>query len=93
MRTLSDRDIAFSILNSYKLQASALTTLIIESTNNALRKEALNVLSRVFDHQKQVFDFLSQKGWYTVDKATQDDISKAQRDVQTIYTNIQTVTM
>ncbi|MEZ0536290.1 spore coat protein [Caldicellulosiruptoraceae bacterium PP1] len=93
MKTLSDRDIAFTLLNSYKLQATALTTLVTESANNALRKEATSALTRVFDHQKQIFDFLSQKGWYPVDMAKQDDITKAQRDVQTIQSNIQMVSM
>lgn len=93
MKTLSDRDIAFSLLNSLKLQATALTNLVLESTNNALRREAMSVLNRIFDHQKQIFDFLSQKGWYPVEMAKQEDITKAQRDVQTIQNNIQMVSM
>lgn len=93
MRTLSDKDIAYSLLTSLKLQATALTTLVLESANNALRKEATSVLTRLFDHQKQIFDFLSQKGWYPVEMATQDTITKAQRDVQTIQNNIQMISM
>lgn len=93
MKTLSDRDIAFSLLNAMKLQAMALTNLILESSNNALRKETVSILNRIFEHQKQIFDFLYQKGWYPVEMAKQDDITKAQRDIQTIQNNVQMVSM
>jgi len=93
VRSLSDKDIAFSLLNASKLQATALTNLVLESANNALRKEATSILNRTLEHQKQIFDFLSQKGWYPVEMATHDDITKAQRDIQTIQNNIQMISM
>lgn len=81
MKNLGDKEITNVLLNEHKLAASSLTTLVLESTNQALRNDAAGILSKTFQHQKQIFDLMTQKGWYTVENASQQDITKAQQQM------------
>ncbi|HPP34986.1 MAG TPA: spore coat protein, partial [Clostridiales bacterium] len=74
MAQLSDKEIMYTLLNEHKLCASSLTNLILESSNQALRNDAAGILNRTFQHQKTIFDIMAQKGWYTVQQASQQDI-------------------
>ena len=85
---IADKEIANVVLDNHKLSASSLTNLILESTNNQLRNDCLNLLKRTLDHQKQVFDLMSQKGWYQVTTVSQQDLSKAQQQVTNITSSI-----
>lgn len=82
--SLSDKEITTVILDNHKLSATSLTNLILESTNNQLRSDCLNVLRKTLDHQKQIFDVMSQKGWYQVNTASQQDLSTAQQMINNI---------
>ncbi len=84
MAELTDKEIMASILNERKLAASSLTNLILESSNPTLRNDAKSILTRAFDEQKHVFDMMSQKGWYSVQNANQQEISQAQQKVKGI---------
>ena len=85
---IADKEIANVVLDNHKLSASSLTNLILESTNNQLRTDCMNLLQRTLDHQKQVFDLMSQKGWYQTTTVSQQDLSKAQQQVNTITSSI-----
>ena len=85
---IADKEITNVVLDNHKLSASSLTNLILESTNNQLRNDCLNVLKRTLDHQKQVFDLMSQKGWYQVTTVSPQDLSKAQQQVTNITSSI-----
>lgn len=85
---LSDKEIANAVLDNHKLGASSLTNLILESTNNQLRNDCMNVLKKTFEHQKQIFDIMTQKGWYQVANASQQDITRAQQQVDNITASI-----
>ena len=85
---LSDKEITNVILDQHKLSATSLTNLILESTNNQLRSDCLNLLKRTLDHQKQIFDVMSQKGWYQVTTASQQDLTQAQQQVSNITTSM-----
>lgn len=78
---ISDKDVTNVILNQHKLEASSLTNLILESSNNSLRTDTTNILQRTFSHQKQIFDLMSQKGWYQVQNASQQDMMTAQQSI------------
>ncbi len=85
---LSDKEIANELLNNQKLMATSLTNLILESSSNQLRSECMNVLKKTFDNQKQTFDFMSQKGWYKVPAASQQDLTQAQQTVSNITASL-----
>lgn len=84
MANLTDKEIMESVLNGHKLAASSLTNLILESACPMLRSDAESILNRTFDGQKQVFDIMSQKGWYQVQNANPQEISAAQQKVKNI---------
>jgi len=73
-----------SVLGEHKLAASSLTNLILESVNPMLRNDAKSILTKTFDAQKQVFDLMAQKGWYSVKTANQQEITSAQQKVKNI---------
>lgn len=78
---ISDSDLANNILIQHKLEASSLTNLILESANNNLRGACMNILQDSFNHQKQVFDLMSSKGWYKTQVANPQDITNAQQSI------------
>ncbi|QNU68358.1 spore coat protein [Ruminiclostridium herbifermentans] len=88
MANLSDKEIMSSILNEKKLAASALTTLVLESSCPTLRNDVQSILTKTFNGQKQVFDMMSQKGWYPVENANQQEITMAQQKVKNIQSQI-----
>jgi len=83
MAAPGDKEVLSSILSQYKLQASALTTLVLESCNEQLRKDAVGTLNNTFEKQKQIFDYMSSKGWYPVETASNQEMLKAQHQLST----------
>ena len=87
MKSFGDKEITTVLLNEHKLCASSLTNLILESSNQSLRNDAAGLLNRTFQHQKNIFDLMTQKGWYTTQTASQQDISTAKQEVSKIQTS------
>lgn len=87
MNNLGDREIMQTLLNEHKLCAASLTNLILESSNQALRNDAAGILNRTFQHQKNIFDIMTQKGWYSIQQANQQDVSTAKQEVSKIQTS------
>ena len=69
-------------MNSHKLGANALNNLILESVDPNLRQDATQILYRTYQHQKMIWDYMSSKGYYQVEAAPQQDIAKAQQQLQ-----------
>lgn len=88
MNNLSDKEITQTLLNEHKLCASSLTNLVLESSNQSLRNDAAGILSRTFQHQKNIFDLMTQKGWYTTQQASQQEIASAKQEVSKIQSSI-----
>lgn len=89
MANLTDKEIMASILNEHKLAASSLTNLVLESSCQMLRSDAESILTKTFSGQKQVFDMMSQKGWYPVENANAQEISTAQQKIKNIESQMQ----
>ncbi len=88
MANLTDKEIMTSILGEHKLAASSLTNLILESASPMLRNDAKSILTKTFDAQKQVFDVMTQKGWYQVQNANHQEISTAQQKISNIQSQM-----
>ena len=56
MNNISDKEILNVLLDEHKLSASALTNLVLESSNPNLRNEVEGILNTTFKQQKQIFD-------------------------------------
>jgi spore coat protein CotF len=76
---LTDKDLMQILLYEHKLMASAMTSCILESSNQQLRHDCMNLLNRDFEHQKMIFDAMHQRGWYPVQAAAPQDIQRAQQ--------------
>ncbi len=87
MKNFGDKEITTVLLDEHKLCASSLTNLILESCNQSLRNDAAGLLNKTFQHQKNIFDLMTQKGWYTTQTASQQDINNAKQEVSKIQTS------
>lgn len=74
----TDRDLLQVCLNETKHLASSLNLYIQEAVNPQLRRDYLTILGEVYNHEHQLFDYMQQKGFYSVKNATPQDISQAQ---------------
>lgn len=88
MNRIGDKEIINVLLDEHKLCASSLTNLILESSSQALRNDATSLLNRTFQHQKQLFDLMTQKGWYQTQNANQQDLAKAQQEISKVQSSI-----
>jgi spore coat protein CotF len=74
----TDQDILQLALNESKHTAEAINSYILEAANEQLRRDYMTVLGDVYTQQKQIFDIMQQKGFYNVENATAQQITKAQ---------------
>lgn len=88
MKSITDKEIMNVLLDEHKLCASSMTNLILESTNQFLRNDATNILTSTFQHQKQIFDLMAQKGWYQVQNASQQEISTAKQGLSNVQSTM-----
>jgi len=84
VKNITDKEIMNVLLDQHKLCATSLTNLILESSNQNLRNDVTNILNKTFQHQKQIFDIMSQKGWYKTQQASQQLLSQAQQELSQI---------
>lgn len=75
---LSDKEILQICLNESKHTASALNTFILEATDDKLRRDYMTVLGDLYSQQKEVFDLMQQKGYYSPKQASPQDLAQAQ---------------
>ncbi len=78
-----------NLLYQHKLAASMANNAVLESSNPQLRSHFTNILGETFNHQKQIFDVMNQKGWYKVDVAPQDQFSRVQQSLSSIQQQMQ----
>lgn len=64
-------------LNESKLMAASLNSYILEAADEQLRRDYMTVLGDVYSQQKQIFDAMQQKGYYSVQNASPQSISQA----------------
>jgi spore coat protein CotF len=78
MQKLTDQDIAQCLLKDEKVMCSMLNNSILESSNGNLRQDWNTCLQNTYQMQKQIFDTMSQKGWYQPTKADMQQMNQAQ---------------
>lgn len=79
---LGEKELASTLLNNHKLGAGSLNNLILESVDHKLRQDATQILYRTYQHQKMIWDYMNNKGYYQVEAAPQQEIMKAQQQLQ-----------
>lgn len=78
---MNDKDLMNTLLSQHKFCAMNLTGLITECANESLRHDCISVLANTLEHQKMIWNTMNQKGWYQVQQASPQEISRAQNSI------------
>jgi spore coat protein F len=81
---ITDKDLMTTLLSQHKFSAQTLTGLITECANEDLRRDCMSVLESTLNHQKQLWDAMTQKGWYQVQPASPQEISRVQNSINSM---------
>lgn len=79
---ITDQDLYTTLLNEHKHMAAALVHAVLETGDQTLRRDFQDGLNKALDHQYQIWQQMSQKGYYKPLPAGQQGISQLQQDVQ-----------
>ncbi|WP_434640516.1 spore coat protein [Thermoanaerobacterium thermosaccharolyticum] len=74
--SMTDKDIMMGVLSDYKLAVETLSHAAIEAANESLKRDFINALNSTFEEQKQVWNAINQRGWYSVKPAQMQDIQE-----------------
>ena len=77
--TMTEREMMEDGLNSQKHISANYNTYASECASNQLRLTFLNILSEEQELGAQIFDEMSNRGWYQVKEAEQSDVLKAKQ--------------
>lgn len=72
------------LLYEHKLAAGMLNHGVLESATPQVRQHFSNLLNQTFDHQQQIFNLMNQKGWYKVEPAPQEELTRIQQGFSTM---------
>ncbi|MDO7787468.1 spore coat protein [Desulforamulus aquiferis] len=86
---VTDKNLCMSMINQLKWDATCLTQKILETSDQQLRQDYINVLDRTFAEQKQLYDLANQYGWHQPMMADQSMISKVQSGLHNLSNEIQ----
>ncbi|AST57977.1 coat F domain protein [Thermoanaerobacterium thermosaccharolyticum] len=73
---MTDKDIMMGVLGDYKLAIDALSHAATEAANESLKRDFINALNSTFEEQKEVWNAINQRGWYSVKPAQMQDIQE-----------------
>lgn len=77
------------LLNQHKLAASMLTSGVMESSNEQVRSHFKSLLDGTLEHQKTIYDIMSQKGWYKIQPAPQDEFNRIRQSMTSMQQQMQ----
>ncbi|MHB8125810.1 MAG: spore coat protein [Desulfitobacteriaceae bacterium] len=76
-QNLSEQEIMTDLLATEKHITSAYNTFITETTCSNLRQNLKNILNEEQSIHENLYNTMSQKGWYTVSNAPSQEVQKA----------------
>lgn len=85
----SDRDILYDCLTTTKQLADFLSTFMAEAGNEVILSTVEDLYLTIRDEQRNIFDLMSQKGWYSVETETPEKISEAFQQFQSKRTELE----
>ncbi len=77
--SMTEKEMMEDGLSSQKLISSSYNTYANECASNQLRSTFLNILTEEQDLGAQIFEEMSDRGWYQVKQAEQSDIIKTKQ--------------
>lgn len=84
----NDKSIAQECLLHQKYLADSYTGMARETACDALFSDVLKICQEELQTNHQIFNFMNQQGWYPVQNADQNQITKAQSQVQQMQTTM-----
>ena len=75
--TFGDKEMITDVLTSQKTLTGAYNTASNECASQALKNEFMSILADEHTIQMEVFNEMSKRGWYPVEKAEQCKIQEA----------------
>jgi len=82
----NDKSLANECLLHQKYLADSYTTMARETASDALFNDVTKICEEELQANHQIFNFMNQQGWYQVQNADQNDITKAQSQIQQMQT-------
>lgn len=79
---LSDQELAFDLLYQEKALIANISSEVVEASHNGLRNVMNDMFLQIGQDQLQVFDVMSQNGWYQTKPAQQQDLQNAKQKYQ-----------
>lgn len=86
---LQEKDWANMVLYMQKMEIKTLCSAVTESSNDKVRSHTTNLLNKALEDQKNLYNFMNQKGWYKVESAPQQEISRAQQSFSSMQSQMQ----
>lgn len=80
---VAEEDLLNLALNETKLMANSLNTYILEAVNEQMRRDYMTILGDVYSQQKQIFEYMEQKGYYQIVDATPKQVQETKAKFQT----------
>ncbi|MBU8908034.1 spore coat protein [Desertibacillus haloalkaliphilus] len=75
---LTDREIAQLCLELEKNRCRSVSHTILEASNEQLRQIYSQCQQQYLAHQQDLYELMNERGWYTVDDATPEEIGEVQ---------------
>jgi spore coat protein CotF len=83
-----EKECAGTLLYLQKLEIEMLSHAAVESSCDTVMNHASGLLNKSLQNQHNLFNLMSQKGWYKVDNAPQELYNSAQQKFSTMQTQI-----
>lgn len=77
---LNDKDYLNSILECLKNMSNNFSFALNEASNETMYQEIFTMFQETKDMAREIYEFMFQKGWYSLEKAEQQKIMTKQND-------------
>ena len=84
-----EKECAGTLLYLQKHEAEMLCSASLEASDANIRNHCTGLLQKCLENQHNLFNIMNQKGWYKVETAPQEMLTKAQQNMTTMQTQIQ----
>ena len=82
----NDKEFAMDALYSQKFIATNYNISLLEAATTEVRNCLQNILDEEYKIQEELYAEMSSRGWYTVEKAEEQKLSKAKQQFGTAVT-------
>lgn len=86
---LNDKDYITSLLTCLKEMERNYAIVMSEASNESLYDEYRNIFLKIADLQRQVYELMFRKGWYSLEKAPKQKITEKEKMLSTEYQDLE----